>query len=486
MQLVSWIGATDLRFMTEDLDQAGPIGKLIANMQFTHLNLLVNYPPEQTKPYKEWLAANTQSKLNIKQAKLKTPTDFNDIYLAADKLLSQLSEANEEIAVLLSPGTPAMQAIWILLGKTKYDVTFYQVSREQGIEQVEVPFEISAEFIPKTLSTLSKQAFGEVDRLSAFDAIVTQNAQLIELKEKAAILAGTDFPVLIYGESGTGKELFATAIHNASNRNVKNLITVNCGAIPEELIDSLLFGHKKGAFTGAIADKQGFFQQANGGTLFLDEFGELPESVQVRLLRVLQSGELTKVGDNKTEKVKVRIIAATNKDLMQEVAQGRFREDLFYRVAVGVLKLPPIRERKGDLTLLADKLLADIYSTMHNHNSKKISVKARNFILKQYWRGNVRELQSTLMRAALWSQTKEISLKDIENAMLIIQDKPSDILGREIAEGLDLHSVMGEVVKHYIPRAMAISNENKTKAAKLLGLPNYQTLGNWIEKYEVK
>ena len=161
------------------------------------------------------------------------------------------------------------------------------------------------------------------------------------LKTKAAILAKADVPVLIYGETGTGKELFAKAIHNASARAGKPLLVLNCGAIPKDLVDSTLFGYTKGAFSGAIKDTPGYFADANGGTLFLDEFGELPLDSQVRLLRVLQDGTYTPVGSTHSKTTNIRIIAATNKNLVDEVAAGRFREDLFYRVAIGVLQLPP-------------------------------------------------------------------------------------------------------------------------------------------------
>ena len=195
------------------------------------------------------------------------------------------------------------------------------------------------------------------------------------------------------GESGTGKELFAKAIHNTSHRQGKPFITVNCGAIPKDLIDSELFGHVKGAFTGAIYHKTGYFEAADTGTLFLDEFGELPLEAQVRLLRVLQSGELSKVGDTQTINVDVRIIAATNRNLPAEIAQGNFREDLFYRVAVGIISLPPLRERHGDVALLSAYLLQKInQDAVHQpgYVAKTLSVKAKNKLLNYDWPGNIR------------------------------------------------------------------------------------------------
>jgi len=301
-----------------------------------------------------------------------------------------------------------------MLGKTRYPATFYQSSLEQGVQQVEVLFEIAAEYVPaaNTISTDKLVQLAGLDAPvdAAFDSIVTQSERMLALKSQAQILATKQVPVLIYGETGTGKELFARAIHNAGPRPAAPFVAVNCGAIVPELIDSTLFGLKKGAFTGAIADRPGVFQQAHGGTLFLDEFGELTPDVQVRLLRVLQEGTFTPVGSSQELKVDVRLITATHRNLMQEVAHGRFREDLFYRIAVGVLHLPPLREREGDLLLLSEKLLAGIASQDASLGDKKISAEAKNLILQYPWRGNVRELQSTLLRAALWCSGDLIGL----------------------------------------------------------------------------
>ena len=253
---------------------------------------------------------------------------------------------------------------------------------------------------------------------AAFDSIVTQSERMLVLKAQAQILAAKQVPVLIYGETGTGKELFARAIHNAG----PSLCSALCGG---ELWchragadRPTLFGHKKGAFTGAIADRPGVFQQAHGGTLFLDEFGELTPDVQVRLLRVLQEGTFTPVGSNQEFKVDVRLITATHRNLMQEVAHGRFREDpvLSHRCGCS-LHLPPLREREGDLLLLSEALLAGIASQDTSLGDKKISAEAKNLILQHPWRGNVRELQSTLLRAALWCQGDLITAHDIEQAL---------------------------------------------------------------------
>lgn len=427
----------------------------------------------------------------MNQINLSSPTNFSEIYQAADENLKELwrSDSKIKVSILLSPGTPAMQAIWILLGKTKYDVDFYQSSIEAGVQKVDIPFDISAEYLPSILAK-QRNALSDLSEYSApinaaFDDIITQNPEMETLKLKATVLAERDIPALIYGESGTGKELFAIAIHNASLRSKKPFITVNCGAIPPELIDSILFGHVKGAFTGAATDKEGFFEAADGGTLFLDEFGELPLDAQVRLLRVLQSGEITRVGASQSKIVDVRIIAATNRNLINDVSEGRFREDLFYRVAIGVLHLPPLRDRKGDILMLAENILNQIIRKQ-NVQDKKLSLKAKNIILNHDWLGNVRELHSTLLRAALWSKKSVISEHDIASSLFERPIKKDSYTEIRFSEGFSIQSVIDDLASKYIKKALVVSGDQKTKAAKLLGLSSYQTLDNWMKKYRIK
>jgi transcriptional regulator with PAS, ATPase and Fis domain len=490
--LVSWIGGHDLNSIgTEGLDR-GPVVSTLSAQTFNRVELLYNYPEDEVKPYLLWLEKQTDIRINARHVKLSSPVHFGEIYLSVNGLLEKLFDENDkqDLNILLSPGTPAMLAIWVLLGKTKYKATFWQSSREQGVEKAVIPFDIAAEYIPTadniSSTTISRLAAAEVPVDAAFDDIITNNPLMAELKVQASVLAKLDVPVMIYGESGTGKELFATAIHNASNRSGNKFIPVNCGAFPSELIDSLLFGHKKGAFTGATSDKAGYFEQADGGTLFLDEFGELDPAVQVRLLRVLQNGRFTPVGGVKEIEVDVRIITATNKDLMLEVSEGRFREDLFYRVAVGVLHLPPLRERQGDISLLSDTLIRAIGMADAQLKDKEISAEAKKIILKQSWSGNIRELQSTLLRAALWSQGSIITAANLERALFRMPEKEMGVLGRDIAQGIDIYEVLDEVTKHYLERAIEYTGDSKTKIAKLLKIKNYQTVDNWIKKYGIE
>lgn len=483
--LVSWIGAVDLK--SPSSSQAGPILSTLRSESFDSVELLYQYPREEVERYLDWLKGQVSLPVFSSSVGLCSPVDFEEIYLAANSHLERITAQNTGLSILLTPGTPAMQSIWILLGKTRYPCTFYQSSLEKGVEQVTIPFDLSAEYIPaaKKLKTSKIHEFTStappID--AAFDHIVTRNPQMLELKRQAHVLSQHDVPVLILGESGTGKELFARAIHNASSRSGQPFVPLNCGAIPPELVDSELFGHKKGAFTGAIADRPGVFEQANGGTLFLDEFGELSPAAQVRLLRVLQDGVYMRVGDTQSRNSNVRILCATNRDLLQGIQNGAFREDLLYRVAVGVLKLPSLRDRDGDLMLLVKSLLEGLAQT--GLDSKKISAGAKKIILNHRWPGNIRELRSTIQRSLLWASGKIITEDDMQMALLSLgESRRQDLIfNRELGDGFDIEEVLGEVAAHYIAKALEESGGQKTKAAELLGFKNHQTFGNWQKKY---
>ena len=305
--LVSWIGRTDLNAAqcVQDIGH-GPIAQAILALPFDHVVLLSDYPPEETKAFLAWLVSVKPLPASTVHVTLTSPTNFSEIYEAAVAALKSVYAAHgQDISLTfhLSPGTPAMAAVWMLLAKTVYPATLIQSSKEQGVVVADIPFDISAEFIPS--SRLKKDIRLE-QMISAlppdapeFDDIIHRSPQMQRVITKARLAAQHEVPVLIEGESGTGKELLARAIHRASPRAGEPFVAVNCGAIPAELIESEFFGHKKGSFTGAVSDRKGYFESAHGGTLFLDEIGELPLAAQVKILRVLQEGELTRVGDSK-------------------------------------------------------------------------------------------------------------------------------------------------------------------------------------------
>lgn len=493
--LISWIGRTDLRAASgAENTGPGPIAQAAGAHPYEAIHLLSDFDPAEAKNYVKWLAPQVSAKIHLHPAKLASPTHFGDIYQQASTVLDKLKQESASVTCHLSPGTPAMQSIWILLAKTTHPARLIQSSPEAGVEEAVIPFDISAEFVPQLLQQSDKRlaelAQGIATENAQFSDIVYRSGIMKRVVEQAQRVAIRSIPVLIEGESGTGKELMARAIHRSSPRAGGPFIPVNCGAIPAELVESEFFGHKKGAFTGAASDRKGHFEQAGGGTLFLDEIGELPRPVQVKLLRTLQEGVVTPVGSSEARRVDVRIIAATNRTLIDEAASGRFREDLFYRLAVAIIKLPPLRERAGDISLLIDAMLAHVNeeSAKLGLKHKKLSASAKNIMLQHRWPGNVRELLNTLQRASACSDDETISAEAMRDAILMAQPaKPGQegILDRPIADGVELEEVLATVARHYIERALAHSHNNKTQAATLLGLGSYQTLTNWMKRYGI-
>jgi len=474
----------------------GPVAQAVEARSYTEVVLLNNWEKEASEKYVLWLQEKTASQITLKHIQLSGPTNFGEIHQAATTVISEkIQEHGPDSGLVfhLSPGTPAMAAVWILLAKTRFPAELIESSREYGVRTASVPFDISADFIPDLLrkpdQTLERLAAGLPAEAPEFDDIIHRSEIMQRVVLKARRISPRSIPVLIEGESGTGKELFARAIHDASPRKDKPFVAINCGAIPAELVESELFGHEKGAFTGAATARVGHFEAAHTGTIFLDEIGELPKEMQVKLLRTVQEGEVTRIGATTPRKINIRIIAATNRNLIDEVASGSFREDLFYRLAVAVIKLPPLREREGDVSLLIDRFLEQINRESGNepgYKQKKISVSARNLLLLHPWPGNVRELQNTLTRAAVWSLDEVLGEEDIREALLPIPatGKGQDaILNQSLTQGIDLPETMKTVAVHYLERALEKNNGNKTKTAKTLGLPSYQTLTNWLKKY---
>jgi PAS domain S-box-containing protein len=293
--------------------------------------------------------------------------------------------------------------------------------------------------------------------LASFSGIVGKDAKMMMVFRQIQDVAGYDYPVHISGETGTGKELVAEAIHNESHRSGALFVPINCGALPESLIESELFGHVKGAFSGAIRDKKGRFELADNGTIFLDEVAELSRQMQVKLLRFLQGGKFEKVGGEKTVRVDVRVISATNKDLKKEIQQGTFRKDLFYRLNVIPIHLPPLRERRNDIPLLVDHFLMEA-GQMHDNMPPKISREAVSLMMEYHWPGNVRELQNAIQFAIVNCNGDTIFPKDLPMEL-----KDQSILCSPRGASRKLNEEM-------VKTALEKSGGNKAKAARSLGV----------------
>jgi transcriptional regulator with PAS, ATPase and Fis domain len=502
--LISWVGETDLRAAKgEPSAGIGPIGLAVKARAFDRLVLLCNYKDRKADVahFAAWLGETYPGTIDLRHQSLETPTDYAGIYRSVTAVLSALVAKftqRPSLTFHLSPGTPAMAAVWILVAP-KYNAKLIQTSRERGLEDANIPFEIAAEFVP----SLVRSVDADLERLSdglrpeapEFTDIVHRSEAMKRLIHRAKLAAPYSAPILIEGESGTGKELFAAAIHRASGRN-GNFVAVNCGALPKELVESAFFGHKKGAFTGAISDQAGYFEKAHGGTLFLDEVGELPLEAQVKLLRVLQERKVQRIGESREVSVDVRIVAATNRDLLAQVASHAFREDLYFRLATLVLRTPALREREGDVGLLAERFLAKINQEEASRiagGKKKLSTGAKKLLLTHSWPGNVRELQATLLRAVVWSKGATVEESDLREALVSSASHAAagsrgssrEILHQPLGNGFSLQDSLAEVARHYLKRAVKESNGNKTKAADLVGFSNYQTLSNWLRKYGV-
>ncbi|UAY52334.1 sigma-54-dependent transcriptional regulator [Ferruginibacter albus] len=308
----------------------------------------------------------------------------------------------------------------------------------------------------------------------SFESIIGKSKpiqQAIELGRKVAV---TDTTVLLTGETGTGKEVFAQAIHHASNRNGKSFVAVNCSAFSKEILESEIFGHKAGAFTGAIKDKKGLFEEANEGTIFLDEIGEMPVELQAKLLRVLETSEFIKVGDTKPTKVNVRIVTATNRSLEEEIKQNHFRSDLYYRLSVFQIELPSLRERVPDIQALTEFFI-ELFCAKINKPLLKFS---NEFLdtLKQYsWPGNIRELKNVIERACIISNGNELTANDLPIELRFSAPSHSD----------STHYSLSDIEKAHIQKMLAVAEGNKTKAAKLLGI-GLTTLYAKIKEYDIQ
>jgi two-component system response regulator AtoC len=332
----------------------------------------------------------------------------------------------------------------------------------------------------ETLRRENRALREQIQQESQFESILAKSRTMLDIFHTISKIADFKTTVLITGESGTGKELVARAIHARSTRKSAPFVAVNCGAIPENLLESELFGHKRGAFTDANADRRGLFEEAHGGALFLDEIGELPLSLQVKLLRVLQEDTIRRLGDTKDIKVDVRIITATHRDLAADVKAGRFREDLYYRINVLPIAIPPLRSRREDVNLLIDHFIARNNLRLRT-SIRGVSVEARKSLLEYAWPGNVRELENTIERAMVLAEADVLQASDLPERLRDALD-PVQV---HLASGeLSIKRTTAAIEQILIRRALQKTKGNRTRAAALLEI-SHRALLYKIKDYKV-
>jgi DNA-binding NtrC family response regulator len=379
------------------------------------------------------------------------------------ELLSQFRRRHPECEVILLTGQGTIESAVQAMKLGAYDY----LTKPFPLAELEILVEKATQ--RRQLAKENAQ-LREVMQRQRFDSeMVGRSPAMLELFHLIERAGPTDKAILIQGESGTGKELVARALHRRSDRADKPLIVINCAALPESLLESELFGHEKGAFTGAVSAKQGLFELADEGTLFIDEIGEMPGSLQAKLLRVLEDGSLRRVGSIKERRVNVRLLAATNRDMAQEVKAGRFREDLYYRINVMSLHLPPLRERPGDIRLLIEKFLGPDWT---------IEASAIGALERYHWPGNIRQLINALERAKILADDKRILLKH---------------LPREISEAVNVRpseaacaasDSLSSIERAHIIEVLKRERGNKARAARALGV-NRRSLYRLLEKYQI-
>ncbi|HEX7446415.1 MAG TPA: sigma 54-interacting transcriptional regulator [Pirellulales bacterium] len=450
----------------------------------------------------KWLGHGAE----LHQVKLSNPTDYPAVFEAADKELASVIRVPRtdriELCLHLSPGTPTMTAIWLLLGKSKYHPAKFYQTHDCKAWVTSVPFDLVVDFVPQVLrdadARLQRLASESPQDVAGFQGIVGESRSLRAAVGLARRAAQRDVSVLLLGESGTGKEKFARAMHDASGRREKPFVAINCAAFTNQLLESELFGHGRGAYTDAKQARDGAFKVADGGTLFLDEIGECDPAMQAKLLRVLQPPDnapchrvFYRIGESKPTTSDVRIIAATNCDLNAAIGRSEFRDDLYYRVAPITIKLPPLRERPEDVPLLVQRLLAQINDNFERqqpgYRHKKISSSAMTFVRKQPWPGNVRQLLNTLLQAAVMTDGDLIDRQDVVDAVAELPGKPNrDLMEQSLGNGFVLTDFLEEIQRHYLIRGMKEAGGVKTKAAELLGYKNYQTLAAQLDRLRVE
>ena len=377
-------------------------------------------------------------------------------------LLQEIKQQDARISVIMMTAYTSTKSAIEAMKRGAYDY----ISKPFDVEELKVVVQKALEKAELVDENIFLRR--ELEDKYRFSNIIGRSRPMQEIFALIERVSRTSSTVLVEGESGTGKELIARAIHYESPRASHRFLSVNCGALPEELLESELFGHERGSFTGAVREKKGLFREAHGGTLFLDEISEMSPAMQVKLLRALQEKKVRRVGGNAEESVDVRIIAATNRDLKEQTETGLFREDLFYRINVIPLRLPPLRRRREDIPLLVDFFIKK-YSDSMGIEPKKISVEAMRILESYHWPGNVRELENVIERALALSTGEAMTGDDLPTHLM----QPHPVRDDETIlpeDGLQLEPYLDDVRRQLMAQALKRCNGTQTQAAELLGM----------------
>ena len=397
-------------------------------------------------------------------------TDLRMPEVSGEQVLAKVAAENPGVPVIVLTGHGSIDSAVEAMRNGAYDFLTKPLNLDQLILIVKRALE------SRELAIKHRELLEQLNSRKSFESIIGKSAEMQKIFATVRKAADSKVSVLITGESGVGKELIANALHNLSPRRDKPLIKVHCAALSENLLESELFGHEKGAFTGAVARKRGRFELAAGGTIFLDEIGEIDQNVQIKILRVLQDKRFERVGGEETIEVDVRVIAATNRDLEKEIADGRFREDLYYRLNVVHIHVPPLRERRDDIPLLIASFLQE-FAKENGKNIEGIDARARSALYKFDWPGNIRQLRNCLESAVVMCSSSVITLEDLPPS---IAGSGEDAL-ISIPAGIP----MEEAEKILIQQNLAINKGNKSKTADILGIGR-KTLHRKLDEYAGK
>lgn len=441
----------------------------------------------------ETLGADCAVTLSEAEALQQTGSRYFDVVLtdlmlekenSGIEILKAVKQQTEETEVIVMTGNDSVE----VAVEAMRQGAFNYLLKPLDLKQVRTLAQKAGE--SSQLRRINRELKQRLDEKFGFSGVLGNSPQMLALVERMKRIALTDATVLIQGETGTGKELFAQSIHQNSPRKNKPFVALNCGALSETILESELFGHVKGAFTDASADRLGKFEYANGGTLFLDEVGDMPAVTQIKLLRVLENGEVTRVGSNNTIKVNVRILSATNRNLEEAVAAGTFREDLYHRLKVVTLKIPPLRERRGDIPFLLDYFVKQ-FSQRYHKPIRGITVQARKILFSFDWPGNVRQLRNTAESMTVVDYDNLIDIDDLPEELggvIPLDNLPeSTELPKNAAETeMNLRQLVGkslaEMEKLFITETLSSTDGNREEASRLLEIGE-RTLYRKIKEY---